>query len=542
MKLIKIPLLLLLIIIFLLFSAQAFAQEFFVSPQGNDKAGAGTIIHPWKTISKGVKKLRPGDILNIREGVYRESVRLKITGSHEQPITIRNYKDEKVVLTGTVAINGGWQKYDNNGKTLWQRNIWDDAKNFSKKKSNKNRFQPRILIQNSNGQEMGDFLKADPIGATPIPPHQEISLSEVNEPGEWFFDSQHGTLSVFPRDIDNKGFDANNYTFEVGVLATAIIESGSKVFRGIIIDGLHFYGYTGVSFVELDKVEAGGGIFFAQWDTKNQYFRSQIQIKNCTFEKCYRPVVLVQIDYVTISNCRFIECFDQGIAAYRGNKQDLIEGKNDDIHITDTTFKWMYNHYPPIQGGGGSRSAAIKIMATRGAKVENCIVDYAENINGIWFDVGSSHGIIANNTISRVGKAGIFVENKSNYVKVENNTVKESGAGIKIGTVNSRQGKDNAPIETMMTSNTIENCKVGVLLEAAVKPAIEKNSIHDSQLSQVYVSDETEQWNDNQGITIKENSITTKGGQYFYKWGGKYTNPADLTGAELKGKSKIKVD
>jgi hypothetical protein len=77
-------------------------RECFVSKSGND-AHAGTFAQPFRTIAKGVSVLQPGDILNLRRGVYVEPV--AIVGKHGtavDPIVIRSYPGETAYIDGSV--------------------------------------------------------------------------------------------------------------------------------------------------------------------------------------------------------------------------------------------------------------------------------------------------------------------------------------------------------------------------------------------------------------------------------------------------------
>ena len=49
----------------------------------------GTQEQPWRTMAHGVTKLKPGDTLVLRGGTYYEHVVVELSGTIEQPITIR---------------------------------------------------------------------------------------------------------------------------------------------------------------------------------------------------------------------------------------------------------------------------------------------------------------------------------------------------------------------------------------------------------------------------------------------------------------------
>lgn len=80
-------------------------HEYYVSPSGDD-SNPGTISNPWETIQKAVQTLAAGDWLYIREGTY-EGIQggwvFQNSGTLTQPIVIKNYPGEQVVLRITVA-------------------------------------------------------------------------------------------------------------------------------------------------------------------------------------------------------------------------------------------------------------------------------------------------------------------------------------------------------------------------------------------------------------------------------------------------------
>ena len=103
------------------FAAQLGAVEYFVDgkSQTADDAGPGTAEKPLKTVSAGAAKLKPGDVLTIRAGVYREAVKVTASGTKEAPITIRAAKGEHVVVTGADLLKG-WKRFEGaRKKPVW---------------------------------------------------------------------------------------------------------------------------------------------------------------------------------------------------------------------------------------------------------------------------------------------------------------------------------------------------------------------------------------------------------------------------------------
>ena len=68
--------------------APVLGREYFVGPGGAD-SGAGTLTRPFKTIQKAASQAMAGDVVTIRAGIYRETVRPAQSGSRKARITFR---------------------------------------------------------------------------------------------------------------------------------------------------------------------------------------------------------------------------------------------------------------------------------------------------------------------------------------------------------------------------------------------------------------------------------------------------------------------
>ncbi|MGN9911314.1 right-handed parallel beta-helix repeat-containing protein [Phytohabitans sp. LJ34] len=73
----------------------------YVATNGND-GNAGTLAAPLLTIQRAVDLVQPGQTIYIRGGTYAPSTNIQIlkNGTSSQPITMRNYNNERVVLDG----------------------------------------------------------------------------------------------------------------------------------------------------------------------------------------------------------------------------------------------------------------------------------------------------------------------------------------------------------------------------------------------------------------------------------------------------------
>jgi hypothetical protein len=98
-------------------------MEYFVATSGND-TNPGSLDQPFRTVGRGVSVLVAGDVLNLRHGVYVESV--DIAGKHgtaDNPIVVRSYPGETAHIDGTVDEFRG----SNNDDWMPARQFDDEA-------------------------------------------------------------------------------------------------------------------------------------------------------------------------------------------------------------------------------------------------------------------------------------------------------------------------------------------------------------------------------------------------------------------------------
>lgn len=98
------------LILMLMCSFVVNGKDIYVSAdKGNDTKGKGTKESPYETISKGVAEAKTGTNIIIREGIYRESIKIE-----KNDITLSAYPGEYVLVSGLTTLDE-WEK-DNNGR------------------------------------------------------------------------------------------------------------------------------------------------------------------------------------------------------------------------------------------------------------------------------------------------------------------------------------------------------------------------------------------------------------------------------------------
>ena len=87
---------------------------FYADAKRGDDSHSGTASEPWRTVSRAVTRLKPGDTLVLRGGIYSETVSVALAGSEKHPITIRSAPGEMAIL------DGGWREFFESPETCWE--------------------------------------------------------------------------------------------------------------------------------------------------------------------------------------------------------------------------------------------------------------------------------------------------------------------------------------------------------------------------------------------------------------------------------------
>ena len=75
---------------------------YFVDAKRGNDANPGSKEKPWKTVQHGITRLKLGETLYLRGGIYYENLGCKLNGHPEAPVTVRSYPGELAVLDGGV--------------------------------------------------------------------------------------------------------------------------------------------------------------------------------------------------------------------------------------------------------------------------------------------------------------------------------------------------------------------------------------------------------------------------------------------------------
>ncbi|MDI6451626.1 right-handed parallel beta-helix repeat-containing protein [Anaerobaca lacustris] len=92
-------------------TGQVLAADFYVGGAGASDRNPGTASQPFATIQKAAGVAAAGDFVNIRSGVYRETVVPANSGAPGQPVTFQPDGDAEVTVSGADLVDGGWTVY-----------------------------------------------------------------------------------------------------------------------------------------------------------------------------------------------------------------------------------------------------------------------------------------------------------------------------------------------------------------------------------------------------------------------------------------------
>ena len=85
---------------FTVMGATSWAGTYYIDNSSGIDINPGTLSQPWKSIGKANDTLKAGDTVYIKNGIYKETIRPKNSGTVGNSISYKNYNNDEVVITG----------------------------------------------------------------------------------------------------------------------------------------------------------------------------------------------------------------------------------------------------------------------------------------------------------------------------------------------------------------------------------------------------------------------------------------------------------
>lgn len=317
--------------------------------------GPGTLEQPWKTIGKAAANARAGDTIVIRDGVYRESVELKTSGTAAQPIRFEAVRGAHVLLSGADRLTS-WQKAS--GERLVYQVPWPHRFiTWSKQMTHPGDEYHRLIGRCEQVAVEGYLLR------------QVLDQVQLS-PGSFFVDTSNQVLQVW--DAANR--DLNKVLVEASTRQEILRIEGAY----IQVRGLHFL-------FAANMAQHGAVVLAGAHDV----------LEDCVIENMNSSGATFSAPQQVVRRCVFRDNGQIGFGANGAHGLLFTECLVENNNTKGFDRGW--------EAGGD------KLVLTRDAILERS--QFVRNRgNGIWFDIGNEHCTVRQCLIADNEDSGIFYE------------------------------------------------------------------------------------------------------------------------------------
>ncbi len=338
-------------------------QIYYVAPDGETENKGETANEP-TTLETAVEKVKTGDVIILRGGVYR-------TGNLilNQGITLQPYADEHPVLKGSY-IASEWKDLRNGlWITSWPH-IFPSQPLSWWRREREGKKTPLHRFNNDMVFIDGKFLQS------------AGWEGEVDE-NSFYIDYNSGIVYI--------GQDPSNRLVEITAFDVALHRVTEDVHgkksdkKGPVIKGITFTQYANRA-IEIEGTEPEG------LSDESEHGKEVVGtvLENCEISYCSRVAAFLRGDNLVIRHCKISNTSTEGI--YIIGSSDVLLEKN---IFTRNNIERITGYYP----------AAVKIFnqCYRVTCNDNLVIDLPYS-NGIWYDVGNVDGVFINNWVEGVGQ------------------------------------------------------------------------------------------------------------------------------------------
>ena len=324
------------------------------NPQAGDDA-PGTAERPWKTVSRAAEMARPGDVVVIHGGVYRERVVVKTSGTAEAPIRFEAGLGEWVILTGADRLTG-WRKSDETRpiySVAWPHKFIPWNRSMTHPDDEYHRVIGRCEQVMVDGYLLRQVLAAGQLA-----------------PATFFADVTNQTLFVW--DASNR--DLNRTHAEASTRQEILRVEGDHVH----LRGLRFR-------YAANMAQHGAVVLAGRHDT----------MEDCVVEAMNSSGATFQAEDLVVRRCVFRENGQLGFGANRAHRLLFTECLVENNNTKGFDRGW--------EAGGDKLALCRDALLERSRFVRN-------RGNGIWFDIGNTNCTVRQCLIADNEDAGIFYE------------------------------------------------------------------------------------------------------------------------------------
>lgn len=337
------------------FSVQAANYEVAQrNPQASDD-GPGTTARPWKTIRQAAAKVEAGDTVLVRDGIYRESVVVKASGTSHSPIRFEAAPGAHVLLTGADRLTD-WQKVEDGPpiyQVRWNHRFIDWSKHMTHPDD-----EYHLLIGRCEQVAIDGYLLRQVLEAAQL------------APGTFRVDLSNQVLQVW----DAGGRNLNKTLVEASVRQEIVRVEGDYV----QVRGLRFR-------FAANMAQHGAVVLAGAHEV----------LEDCVIDSMNASGATFSGEHQVVRRCVF-----------RDNGQ-LGFGANGAHHLLFTECLIENNNTKGFDRGW--EAGGDKLVLCRDAVLDRS--QFVRNRgNGIWFDIGNEHCTVQQCLIADNEDSGIFYE------------------------------------------------------------------------------------------------------------------------------------
>jgi len=379
----------------------ASAREYHVSITGND-LNEGTVARPMRTVSSAARLARPGDVITVHEGIYREWVKPVRGGTGEKKrIIYRAAPGEKVIIKGSERITSWTRRSGGVWKVELPNSFFGE-------------YNPYNLKLSGGWLNYGKWHHRGDVYINGEAFYEKQTAQEVSEAGNTWHCQVDEDVTTILANFDKA--NPNTELTEINVRESIFMPEITGL-KYITVDGFHFMHAAANWAPPTLELQTGavGPRMGKHWI-----------IENCTITNARCVGIILGhapgVDYSDIDaygdhiirNNIIKRCGQAGVAGQKGATRSLICNN----FIEDTNYRREF---------GGWETAAIKFHNSVDTVISGNLIRgvfrQQQGAFGIWIDFGNQGIRITRNVIYNTQAATVFLEMNHGPILVDNNVL-----------------------------------------------------------------------------------------------------------------------
>ncbi len=256
-------------------------RVYVVAQNGND-TNPGTIAQPFATIARALRELKAGDVLQLRQGTYREMLRANgVEGTPGAPVTITSAPDEKATIDGRAALAdiaaGPWALHDR-GRNIWRRQVGQDVIQLWRNGKMQTLARWPNITKNWTEDMAPEFSGRLPEPGTAWHIESYFTRFDTQTARANFADRRLKTLHTPDHPFQPTPFDGNTKVRKVALSGVRGLAKTGLSFTGAVVEGLGAAAVVSAHRPGTNRIELVFNDFDAEF--AHEIWRGRLVLKN----------------------------------------------------------------------------------------------------------------------------------------------------------------------------------------------------------------------------------------------------------------------